>query len=78
MHRKIISRKNIKKIFGVSKAISVFESLLLCIWQFECSVYIFRGPWLIVLSIKHPAKSDVATKQENLFIRDSNPTVANV
>ena len=34
---------------GISKAITVFESPLLCIWQFECSVYIFRVPWLILL-----------------------------
>ena len=31
---------------GISKAIRVFESPLLCIWQFECSVHIFRGPWV--------------------------------
>ena len=36
--------KKIKKILGISKAIRIFESPLLCIWQFECSVHIFRGP----------------------------------
>ena len=39
------------KIFGISKAIRVFESPLLCIWQFECSVHIFRGPWFIIVSL---------------------------
>ena len=29
---------------GISKATRVFESPLLSIWQFECSVHIFRGP----------------------------------
>ena len=38
--------KKIKEILGISKAIRVFESLLLCIWQFECSVHRFRGPCL--------------------------------
>ena len=32
---------------GISKAIRVFECPLLCIWQFECSVHIFRSPWSI-------------------------------
>ena len=36
-----------KKLLGIIKAKRVFESPILCIWQFECSVYIFRGPWLI-------------------------------
>ena len=31
---------------GYSKVARVFESPLLCIWQFECSVHIFRGPWI--------------------------------
>ena len=44
-HRKIL-RKKIKKILGIIKAKRVFESPILCIWQFECSVYIFRGPWI--------------------------------
>ena len=29
---------------SISKATRVFESPLLCTWQFECSVHIFRGP----------------------------------
>ena len=36
--------KKPKKILGTSKAIRVFESPLLSIWQFEFSVHIFRGP----------------------------------
>ena len=45
MHRKILLyKKKIKKILGISKAIGVIVSPLLCIWQFECSVHIFRGP----------------------------------
>ena len=36
------------KRLGIIKAARVFESPLLWIWQFECSVHIFRGPWLIV------------------------------
>ena len=31
--------------FGISKVIRVFEFPLLCIWQYECSVHIFRSPW---------------------------------
>ena len=34
--------KNDQKILGIGKAIKVFETLLL--WQFEGSVYIFKGP----------------------------------
>ena len=44
MHRKKNLIKKIKKILGISKAIRVFESPLRCIWQFECSAHIFRGP----------------------------------
>ena len=45
-HKKTACKK-IKKILGTSKAIRIFESPLLCIWQFECSVHIFRGPWVV-------------------------------
>ena len=31
---------------GISNTSMVFEYPLLCIWQFECSVHIFRGPWV--------------------------------
>ena len=47
MYRKKIHKKKIKKLLLFSKAISIFESPL-CIWQFECSVHIFRGLWLEV------------------------------
>ena len=40
--------KKIKKILGLSKDIRVFESPILCIWQVECSVRIFRGPCLSI------------------------------
>ena len=43
--------KKIKKILGISKAIRIFESPLLCIWQFECSVHIFRGLLVSLLNI---------------------------
>ena len=36
------------KILGFSKAIGVFDSPLLSIWQFEHSVHIFRGPCLLL------------------------------
>ena len=47
MHK--LLHKKIKKILGISKTIRVFESPLLCIWQFECSVHIFRGPCFNIL-----------------------------
>jgi hypothetical protein len=49
MHRKKISWTEFKKILDISKAIRVFVFPLLCIWQFECSVHIFRGPWYVKL-----------------------------
>ena len=33
-----------KKILGISKGIRISEFPLLCIWQFDCSVHIIRGP----------------------------------
>ena len=35
-----------KKILGLSRAIGVFPSLLPCNGKCECSVHIFRGPWI--------------------------------
>ena len=43
MHRKVFSQKKIRKILCVSKFIGVFESPLLCIWKFVCSVHILTA-----------------------------------
>ena len=46
MLRKVFSPFFSKKILGPTKDIVVFESPLPCNGTFECSVHIFRGPWI--------------------------------
>ena len=36
-----------KKMLGLSKAIGDFVSPLPCNGKFECSVYVFRSPWMM-------------------------------
>ena len=44
----VITNAGCLSFFFETDVIRVFESPLLCIWEFECSVHIFRGPWLII------------------------------
>ena len=71
IHIKIISSVKIKKILGISTAIRVFESPLLCIWQFECSVHIFRGPCLTADTSREKGVNNISQLRSPAFC--SNP-----
>ena len=48
--------------FSSNFAIRVVESPLLCIWRFECSVHIFRGPWIV--QVDSVAKTHTRTQAQ--------------
>ena len=47
MLRKVFSHFFFLKMLGLSKSIGVFVSPLPCNGKFECSVYVFRSPWMM-------------------------------
>jgi hypothetical protein len=47
MHRKVFSLFFTKKILGFSKAKGFLCPPYLVIANFECSVHIYRGPWIV-------------------------------